>query len=521
MTYDLEALDFENIRRSLKQFSCTCYGNESISHLEPAPNISVARIMQSSVSAARECIDKGVELNLGDVPNIRVALKQLSTTNGIVNTQALYNILLVLNASQQLLDTIQINPALYPSSMPGLSIPVEVITVINKTVNESGRLRFDASLKLESLNQEMTQLKSEAENLIKQTIRENDLRSYVVDSKPVWQGERAVIAVYSSHLEKIKGVIKGSQSGGSHQLVEPIVVMAKNNEMERLSQKIRAEQNEILKSVTQTARDYLTELNQLLDAIAWVDIAFAAGKLSAQMNAHAPELVESAEIVLNKAYHPMLLIQFIQGRVAQPVPLSIRVMRDKPFVLITGPNTGGKTVVLKTVGLLQLMAQCGLHIPAEENCTLGWFNTVLVDMGDKQSMYHQLSTFAGHIEVMKHILQNANEKSLFLLDELGTGTDPEEGAALAMATIDQLIEKNSMGIVNTHLAPLKEYGSQHERVQNASMVFDENRLSPTYQLEMGKNGKSFGLVIAERNGLPREVTQKAESYLESIQNQTK
>jgi len=154
------------------------------------------------------------------------------------------------------------------------------------------------------------------------------------------------------------------------------------------------------------------------------------------MNAHAPTLVDEQVIKLEQAYHPTLLIQFLQGKLSAPVPLTIEIEKEAPYVLITGPNTGGKTVVLKTVGLLQIMAQCGLHIPAEGNCTVGWFDTIMVDMGDRQSMYHQLSTFAGHIEVMKNILSNAGDCSFFLLDEFGTGTDPEEGAALVRGMMD-------------------------------------------------------------------------------------
>lgn len=517
MTYDLKILDFENIRRALIKNASTPYGEESITHLEPAPNINIARTMQASVSAARRCVDANNLLTLGEVPNIRVALRQASSTGSALNTNALFNISQVLKAGNALAKLIEDEAGLYPDTMPGLSIPRQLLDKIEATVTQTGRLRGDASPKLKTLNQEMKSLRQQAEDVIKAYCADQNIKQFLVANKKVlWHGERAVVAVLSQHLDKIKGVIKGSQSGGMEQLVEPLVSLAINNSIERLSQEIIAEQQIILRSVTDIVREYIKNLDVLIDAIAWVDIAFAAGALSAHMNGHEPRLVEEPYIELRQAYHPTLLIQFLQGKLEAPVPLSITIEKSRPYILITGPNTGGKTVVLKTVGLLQLMAQCGLHIPAEENCTLGWFDTIMVDMGDKQSMYHQLSTFAGHVEVMKEILSNANEKSLFLLDELGTGTDPEEGAALAMAMIDQLIQQKSMGIVNTHLSPLKPYAENHSQIVNAAMQFDDKTLSPTYRLEVGVNGESFGLVIAERNGLPSSIVENAAQYLHKL-----
>jgi len=517
MTFDLDVLDFDNVRKALKYYATTPYGEESILHMEPAPNIHVARVMQASVTAARKCVDENTNLDLGEVPNIRVALRQASSPGSAINTKGLLHILQVLEAGSRLLALLKCQLNLYPSTMPVLNVSTELIEKIARTVTGAGRLRDDASVQLKKLNEEMLSLRRQAETEIKSYCLNNKLMSFISgNGKIIWQGERAVLAIKSENLDKVKGVIKGSQAGGLEQLVEPLAAMAVNNAIERLSQKIVGEQQNILRSVTAEVRQHLADISCLIDAIAWVDIAFSAGRLSAQMNAHEPSLVEEASIELSRAYHPMLLIQFLQGKMDAPVPLSITITKDKPYVLITGPNTGGKTVVLKTVGLLQIMAQCGLHIPAEGNCRFGWYDTVMVDMGDKQSMYHQLSTFAGHVEVMKDILDHADEKSLFLLDELGTGTDPEEGAALAMAMIDQLIKNKSMGIVNTHLSPLKSYAEKHAQIVNAAMQFDTNSLSPTYRLQVGKNGESFGLVIAERNGLPSEITQNAALYLKEI-----
>ena len=520
MTYDLDILDFENIRRTLKQLTCTPYGEESISQLAPAPSPQIAYSMQQSVTTARCCVDEKIDLNLGEVPNIRAALRQAASLGSMLSSSALFNIAQILKASKKLSSLIETHKLLFPASMPQMAIPDSLLGKIEKSISDAGRLREDASEKLQQQQSQMQVFKKEAESLINDYCRKNKIIEYLADNGKIrWQNERAVVGVKSENLDEVKGVIKGSQSGGREQLVEPLVALAANNSIERLSQQITTEQQRILRELTESVRQSVDDIQNLLDALAWVDVAFAAGKLSAQMNAHPPKLVDEAHISLNQAYHPMLLIQFLQGKISAPVPLSLTLDKNLPYILITGPNTGGKTVVLKTVGLLQIMAQCGLHIPAEGDCTIGWFDTVMVDMGDRQSMYHQLSTFAGHVEVMKELLNNAGGRSLFLLDELGTGTDPEEGAALAMAMIDRLIESNSFGIVNTHLAPLKPYGEQHSKINHAAMQFDQTTLSPTYELKFGVCGNSFGLVIAQRNGLPEEITRSAGEYLRQIRGE--
>jgi len=519
MSYDLKTLDFDNIRKALQSYAKTPYGVDAIQNMEPAPTRQVAQQMQDSVSSARKRLDNQQDFQPGELPNIRAALRQASQKGTALNTQALHNIYQIIQGAESLLILIADDTQLYPQNMPAIVIPVETKNEINKAITESGRLKADASEKLCSLNTELQEKRQEAEKLIRNFIKEQKKQDCFAEGKPFqWYGDRAVVAVKTEKLDKVKGVIKGSQAGGKQQLVEPLVAMGVNNTLERISQNIYLEQQRILAMLTEQVGHAVPALSVIIDAITWVDIAFSAAHLSEQMNAHAPVLLDQPVVRLNQAYHPMLLIQFLQGKLDRPVPVSLKIETDKSFILITGPNTGGKTVVLKTLGLLQIMAQCGLHIPAEEDCEMGWFNTVMVDMGDKQSMYHQLSTFAGHVEVMKSILDNAKPGALFLLDELGTGTDPEEGAALAMAMIDSLISSGSMGIVNTHLSPLKPYAESHEKIQNATMMFDHEKLSPTYELVFGINGQSLGLTIAERNGLPVSITDQAKIYLSEIKN---
>jgi len=304
--------------------------------------------------------------------------------------------------------------------------------------------------------------------------------------------------------------------GGRDALVEPMEAIQANNRLETASGRLNAEQQRVLRDITSEVRAHGGALEEVIAALTWVDLALAAGRLSEHMNAHPPQLADGQRVTLDQAYHPLLLLQFADGSLGRPVPLSLRLDPSQRLMLISGPNTGGKTVALKTLGLLVTMAYCGLHIPAEGDCVVGDYARVMVDVGDHQSLFHHLSTFAGHVEVLKRILREADERTLVLLDELGTGTDPEEGAALAMAVLDELAERGVQGIVNTHLTPLKEYAADRAHVLNASMRFDHEHLKPTYQLEVGVPGRSLGLVIAEQNGIAPALVERARAHLARI-----
>lgn len=502
----------------MQQYAKTPYGKELIQNLEPAPNISIAQQMQDAVTRARKLLDEKIIFEPEDVPNCRAALKQAGNPGAMLNAQALANIVKLIISAEYLSDFVKPFPELLPQEYRDYTLPLPLKTNIQQAITDAGRLKPDASEKLQELHQEIQELRQTALSKIQAHIRDESLKSFLDDDHQThWHGDHLVLLVKTQCLDKVKGVIKGSQSSGKIQLVEPMVLLAENNQLEKHSQAVYAEQQAILRQLSAEVSKNTICLLQIIDAITWVDIVFSSAQLSAMMNASPPVLHNKSRIKLNKVYHPVLLIQFMQGKLSMPIPVSVELSESTPFMLITGPNTGGKTVVLKTVGLLQIMAQCGLHIPAEGECEMGWFDTVMVDMGDRQSMYHQLSTFAGHIEVMKKLLDHCKPGALFLLDELGTGTDPNEGAAIAMSMIDTLVEQGALGIVNTHLPQLKPYAKTNAKVQQAAMLFDEESLKPNYQLVTGISGQSLGLIIAEKNGLPMEVVKLAKKYHETIE----
>ena len=517
MQSDLKVLEFDGIRRILERLTFSPYGADAARNLEPAPDLSIARSMQAAVTAARQIVDAYVMPRIQQVPDIRAALRQANQAGAALPASALHHLRTLMQIGLTLRQLVAEYPALY-SQIHSLKAPASLVEALDQSINPAGRLREDANAELDALHKQFHQVQATLEAQLKALMRAPEQAGFFDEQSRVqWHGRRAVLAVKAAHADQIKGVRRGSAGGGRDVLMEPIESIAHNNRLETLNGQIEGQNQIVLRAVTDVVREHLDDLNQLVDALTWIDLALAAGQFSAALNATPPQLVDEAKLSLQQAYHPQLLLQFQEKNIAQIVPLTIELSAQQAMMVITGPNTGGKTVVLKTVGLLVTMAHCGLHLPAEGHCVVGNFNRVIVDVGDKQSLHNHLSTFAGHVEVLKRLLEQADARTLVLMDELGTGTDPEEGASLAMAVLDELATRKVHGIVTTHLTPLKAFADQHAYLSNASMRFDYATLSPTYQLELGHAGKSLGLIIAEKNGLPVQLVDQARIYLEQIQ----
>lgn len=516
MNSDLNTLEFDGIRRILARLTATPYGDDAARDLEPAPDLVIARRMQHSVTAARHIVDRGEQPRLGTVPDIRASLRQSAQAGAILSATALHNLRLLTQIAATLHHLVEQHPLLCLEATQLLA-PANLLETIDRILNTHGRLREDASPTHVSLYAQFHALEAEISTQLKgMMVATEYIGAFNNVDALQWQGVRAVLIVKTNFAERIKGVRRGATSNGKDILIEPIAVVGLNNRLEAIHGQIEAQNQHILRETTDAVREHLPALQQLLDSIAWVDLALAGGQFSAALNASEPELVEIPMLSLQQAYHPQLLLQFQQKHIEHLVPLSLTLDDTQAMLVITGPNTGGKTVVLKTVGLLVTMAHCGLHIPSEGPCIIGNFNRVIVDVGDKQSLHHHLSTFAGHVAVLRRLLEEADSQTLVLMDELGTGTDPEEGAALAMSVLEELAQRKVRGIVTTHLSPLKSFAKEHFYLHNASMRFDYAQLTPTYQIEIGQAGLSLGLIIAEKNGLPAPLLVTAREYLQRI-----
>lgn len=376
---------------------------------------------------------------------------------------------------------------------------------ITRCISEEGSVADQASPQLAEFRRAITRLQQRIRDTLDGIIRNPSSQKILQDPIITQRADRYVVPVKQEYRQAFPGIVHDQSASGATLFIEPMAVVNLGNELREV---VLKEQREVQRILLQLSAQVEAEAERIADAhegLARIDLILAKSHLSEKMNAGAPELTDRQEIKLVQARHPLL-----SGSV---VPLNIELGQRFDTIVITGPNTGGKTVALKTVGLLVAMAQSGLHIPAEGDSRLGIFTRIFVDIGDEQSVEQSLSTFSGHMKNIVEIVQGADSRALILLDEIGAGTDPTEGAALAMAIIAQLHERGCRIIATTHYGALKSFAYNTPRVENASVEFDVETLRPTYRLLIGIPGKSNAFYIAGRLGLTEEVLDRAKSFV--------
>lgn len=400
-------------------------------------------------------------------------------------------------------------------TIPALSAIRDVIAVhkdlqgeIERCILSEDEMADNASPKLRSLRRGITRQGEAIKAKMNHMAGSSEYRNTLQDSIVTMRDGRYVIPVKAEHRSKVPGLIHDQSSSGATLFIEPQVIVEMNNELRQMILDEKKEVERILEELTGRVAEHYYELRNNQKLLTILDSIFARGKLSMMMEAEQPQVFEDGELVLKEARHPLLDMK-------KAVPISVTLGKEYHTLIITGPNTGGKTVTLKTAGLLSMMAQSGLHIPASSQSRIPVFKEIFADIGDEQSIEQSLSTFSSHMKNIVEINDKAGKGCLVLLDELGAGTDPAEGAALAIAVIENLKNKGALVFATTHYTELKKYAISKEDVENASMEFDVETLSPTYRLMTGIPGKSNAFEISEKLGLDGRVIDQARNLLET------
>lgn len=502
------SLEFDKIKNILKTYAITFLGIEEIEQLQPSTNMDTVLKWQNETSEATSLILRKNALPLSPISDITDLLKKVSAC-GVLTPKELLQIADVLRISRKLKlysynDRIEI---LHLSDyFENLYVNKNVEEEIERSIKSEDEIDDRASKTLYDIRRKIADLELQIRDKLNDIIRTNS--KYLQDDVVTFRNDRYVIPVKQEFKNEVKGFIHDYSSTGSTVFIEPTVIFNKNNEIRDLKNEEKIEIDRILSLLTQMVIPIVEQIKYSLKNIGVIDFIFAKAKYGLAINAFKPNLNLDRYINLKNARHPLIDKDKV-------VPISVWIGDTFSTLIITGPNTGGKTVTLKTVGLLTLMAQSGMHIPASENSEIAIFENIYTDIGDEQSIEQSLSTFSAHMTNIVSILSNVTSNSLVLLDELGSGTDPVEGAALAMSILDNLHNVDCRTIATTHYSELKTYAIREQEIENASCEFNIETLSPTYKLLIGLPGKSNAFAISKKLGLSEDILEKANSYLSS------
>ena len=526
-----KALEYDKIKALLKKYTASQLGTARVDTLTPFYDVDKVRYLQALCSETK-CFHQlygGIPLN--GLRDIRGSLKRAAKTGSILDAEELLEVRKVAKIPSDIHRTFEKRereefPNLF-SIVDVLPDFPELVEAIDYCINPEGVLLDRASPELRNIRRKLSRLRENIQQKLEATLRSPEHQKAIQESVITSRNNRYVIPIKQEARSFFPGVVQGQSTSGATFFVEPLGVVQMNNELHETAEAEHREIQRILLDLTDRVRAYLSELELSLDLLAELDFLNAKARFSLELSAVEPKLNTRGIIKLIDARHPLLEFHLRKAQKAdtdpeedanlpdQIVPTNVHIGKDFKTLVITGPNTGGKTVVLKTVGLLVLMAQSGLHIPAEHGSKIGIFEHVFADIGDDQGIEQNLSTFSSHITKIAEMLKTieTSDYSLILLDEIGAGTDPSEGTALGMALLDWLGSRQVNTIVTTHYGALKAYAHTQQSMENASMEFDWTTLRPTYRLQVGVPGSSNALKIAAQLGIPSEILDEAEAHM--------
>lgn len=511
-----EQLEFGKVLEQISNYTYTELGKESVLQIKPFNNVVDAVNQGDLVTEAKEVLINTDIPPFEYLPDISEAIKRAKVEGVFLNVKDILDILKLAKLSRVLF--IFFKEKTFVPLLVNLTRNLFVDKVfehhITQVFTESGEIRDNASQKLNEIRKEINDKSEQLRKLVNRILKKYS-ESYLVQEEYITLREgRIVIPVKAEHKRHVKGFIHSESQTGQTVYIEPEETLELNNEILSLKFAEQREIEKILKNLTIKISEYSQNLLDSLLTITELDKIFANARYSIEIIGSFPTIFNNKPLHIIDARHPQLLKKF--GR-ENTVPLNLK-LENENLILITGPNAGGKTVVLKTVGLLSMMVASGIHIPADPDSNFYFFEKILIDMGDEQSIDNDLSTFSSHLSNIKSILNTADKKSLVLIDEIGTGTDPVEGAALAIAILIQLQRKYSIVFATTHHGSVKLEANDLPGFQNASMEFDQEQLQPTYKFTQGLPGSSYAFEIAERLGYDKDFVSLAGNYLDSDKN---
>ena len=513
--HTLDVLEYDKIRELLVDYTASGLGTKLAQKIQPLTDLHQIEQLIAETTELKRLLSPDRYLPLGGLHDLSPILERLDKDTDILIIEEIMHVQETLRAFKIVKGYLKDAKGAYPHLSrlaEDIRVYPEIEAKIENTLNENGAVKSSASPKLKSIRKTIQTVKGRIQGRLQSTLRSKSVSPYLQDPIIRERKGRPVIAVKERDASRVPGAVRDRSDRGNTVFIEPEAVRELGNELQAAIDAEGAEIVRLLREITAKIAAVTEPMGETLKILAHLDLTYAKVRFSRDYEMNPPTLNANGWLNLKMARHPLLLTlqRKEDSEVETVVPIDFRLGDDFNTLIITGPNTGGKTITLKTVGLLTLMAQSGMHVPAGEGSELAVFSHISADIGDEQSIEQSLSTFSSHLRNIAEILSSADENSLVLLDELGGGTDPAEGAALGKSILEYLHTRNARTVVSTHISPLKNLGYTVPDVENASVEFDVATLRPTYKLLIGTPGSSNALAIAKRLGLPDEVITDAE-----------
>jgi len=505
------------VRQMLAELCLSPLGRQFVDRMQFLNRYDLVERLLQQTGEFKQLLESDAEIPLSHYYDVSASLDRAAIEGTYLDVQAFFEIKMSLRTIRDSLRFLSAAEEGRYEALKALGANVTVerglLAALDKVVDDAGAVRDDATPELQRLKRDLISqqgiLRKQISSILKHAKNEGWTPA---DAEPTIRGGRLVLPVIAEHKRRLKGLIHDESHTGQTVYIEPEAIFELNNDIKDLENAYHRELVRILMALTTTLRHHIPELRKAYQYLGLLDFIRAKAAFARRIEANKPKLHRHPFISWKQAFHPLLYLSHRQlGR--PTVPMDLELNRDQRILLISGPNAGGKSVSLKTVGLLQYMLQCGLLIPAEDGSEAGIFHDIFIDIGDEQSIENDLSTYSSHLTNMKKFVTVADSKSLVLIDEFGTGTEPVLGGAIAEAVLQTLNDSKVFGVITTHYTNLKNFAERNAGIINGAMRYDHKNLQPLYQLEIGKPGSSFAIEIARKIGLPKAIVDKAGSLV--------
>ncbi len=508
--------EFPTMLARVEHYAASDKAKEIARELKPVGQFDLIDTWLNQTGEAKSIVENGIFFPDYHFPNIKRELAKLLIQNAILEGQEAIKIKRVAEIATTVIHFLAEKKVEYPALKDiteGLFTSKELIRAIDAVLEPNGFVRTKASKELGLARKFLDEARVKANKTFEASLRKYKKLGWLREYEESFYHDRRVLAVLSEFKRQIDGTLHGSSESGSTTFVEPAQMVQLNNDVEEARQREQREEMRILKELTKEIREFRDIIISFERALGFLDFTFAKARLAIELDAHKPIISREKDIFLRDAFHPLLLLQNKKEK-KTTVPLSLSLDHQKRILIISGPNAGGKSISLKTLGMLQLMFQSGMLIPAHEESRMGIFKQMFIDIGDDQSIAYELSTYSSRLLKMKHFLSFAHKQTLFFIDEFGTGSDPELGGAIAEVILEELGETKAYGVITTHYANIKLMAESHQSMTNACMLFDEETLLPKYELYTGHAGSSYTFEVARKIGLKENLVERAKDKLD-------